>query len=192
MNAPFEVSNDAVSFRVPADLEALSRPLSLLPGERIEDYEALRNTIFCEIVPQCGIEWLLTIDLVELSWDIQRYRILRHKVLESYRQQAVDQVLQRIDCAGIPATFEHTALVYTKQNTLSWRYDREAASEIEARLASYGFDQSAITAEVFVQAREVFIMFESLLNSAQQRRIFLLRELNNRRSFLKKIQKQSR
>ena len=79
-----------------------------------------------------------------------------------------------------------------KQNALSWRYDREAASEIEARLASYGFDQNAITAEVFVQAREVFIMFESLLNSAQQRRIFLLRELNNRRLFLKKIQKQSR
>ena len=105
MNAPFEVGNDAASFCVPADLEALSRALSLLPGERIENYEALRNTIFCEIVPQCGIEWLLTIDLVELSWDIQRYRILRHKVLESYRQKSIEQALQRIDCAGSQSAF---------------------------------------------------------------------------------------
>jgi hypothetical protein len=36
-----------------------------------------------------------------------------------------------------------------------------------------------------LQAREAFFMFENLLNSAQQRRIRLLRELNNRRSFLK-------
>jgi hypothetical protein len=128
-----------------------------------------------------------SLDLVELSWDIQRYRILRHKILESYRQKAIEHTLRRLDCAGIPAAFENTAHHHTKQNALNWCHDREAAVEIEARLASYGFDQSSINAEVFVQAREAFFMFESLLNSAQQRRIFLLREMNGRRSFPKKF-----
>jgi hypothetical protein len=64
---------------VTTGLEAFARPPSLLPGERVEEYEALRTAIFCEIAPQCGIEWLLTIDLVELSWDIQRYRLLRQQ-----------------------------------------------------------------------------------------------------------------
>jgi hypothetical protein len=74
------------------------------------------GAIFREIAPQVGIEWLLTIDLVELSWDIQRYGLLRHKALESYRQRAIEQTLRRIDCAGIPAAFEQAATLYTKQN----------------------------------------------------------------------------
>jgi hypothetical protein len=187
MNAPFDITTDPTFFCVPEGLEAFARPPSLLPGEHTEQYEALRDAIFCEIAPRCAIEWLLAIDLVELSWDIQRYRILRHKILESYRQKAIEQALRRIDCAGIPVAFESTTHHYTKQNALSWCHDREAAVEIEARLASYGFDQKSINAEVFVQARETFFMFESLLNSAQQRRILLLREINGRRSFPKRF-----
>jgi hypothetical protein len=38
-----------------------------------------------------------------------------------------------------------------------------------------------------VQAREVFIMFDNLMHSAQNRRIFLLREINGRRSFAKRV-----
>jgi hypothetical protein len=124
---------------------------------------------------------------VQLSWDFQRYRILRHKTLESYRQKAIEQALRQIDCVGIPAAFENAATRYTKRNALSWRHDHEAATAIEARLVSYGFDQKTINTEVYIQAREVFFMFESLLNSAQQRRIFLLRDIAGRRSLQKKI-----
>jgi hypothetical protein len=91
---------------MPEGLEAFARPPSLLPGERPEQYDALRDAIFCEIAPRCAIEWLLAIDVVELSWDIQRYRILRHKILEGYRQKAIEQALRRVDCAGILAAFE--------------------------------------------------------------------------------------
>jgi hypothetical protein len=141
MIAPFDIATDPTSFFMPEGFEAFARAPSLLPGERPEQYEALRDAIFCEIAPRCAIEWLLAIDLVELSWDIQRYRILRHTILEGHRQKAIEQTLRRIDCAGIPAAFENIAHHYTKQNALSWRHDREAAAEIEARLASYGFDQ---------------------------------------------------
>jgi hypothetical protein len=62
---------------------------------------------------------------------------LRHKILESYRQKAIEQALRRIDCAGIPVAFENTAHHYTKQNALSWRHDRKAAVEIEALAARF-------------------------------------------------------
>jgi len=42
--------------------------------------------IIQEIVPRSGIEWLWVADLVELSWDIVRYRSLRQKMLEVRRQ----------------------------------------------------------------------------------------------------------
>lgn len=73
---------------------------------------------------------------------------------------------------------------YIVQNALDWRLDRIAADEIEARLASYGFDQHAISMEVYVQAREIFTLFGTLVNAAQLRRLFLLKEINSRRRML--------
>lgn len=84
---------------------------------------------------------------------------------------------------GIAPDFEEEAEYFTLQNALSWRTDPIAAAEIDARLASYGFDQHAINTEVYVQAREIFALFESLLNSAQARRLLLISEIKNHRSF---------
>jgi hypothetical protein len=53
---------------------------------------------------------------------------------------------------------------------MQWREDPEAAAEIEARLASNGIDVGSINLEVFVQSRELFLMFDALMHSAQHRR----------------------
>jgi hypothetical protein len=82
---------------------------------------------------------------------------------------------------GIAPDFEDESEYYTLQNALSWRIDPIAATEIDARLAAYGFDQHAITTEVYVQAREIFVLFEGLLNAAQTKRMLLLREIRNQR-----------
>src|SRR5262249_5010469 len=123
--------------------------------------------------------WLLAIDVAELSWEIQRYRVLRHKALEIYRQKAIEAALRSIDMIGIAPEFEDEAEPYTLQNALSWRRDAVAATEIDTRLARYGFDQQAINTEVYVQAREIFVLFEGLLNAAQTKRTLLLREFRN-------------
>ncbi|MGY4594607.1 L-rhamnose isomerase [Bradyrhizobium sp. GM22.5] len=34
--------------------------------------------------------------VAELSWEIQRYRVLRHKLLETYSQKAIEATLRRI------------------------------------------------------------------------------------------------
>ncbi|WP_247290239.1 MULTISPECIES: hypothetical protein [unclassified Bradyrhizobium] len=171
----------ATTSAIPAEFQALCPAPQLLPGESIDHYRALQTVIFRDIAPQSAIEWLLAIDVAELSWEMQRYRILRHKLLESYRQNAIEMTLRRIDVPGIVPDFENDAEHYIIQNALDWRLDRIAADEIEARLASYGFDQHAISVEVYVQAREIFTLFETLMNAAQLRRLFLLKEINSRR-----------
>ncbi|WP_246786628.1 hypothetical protein [Bradyrhizobium sp. USDA 3458] len=65
---------------------------------------------------------------------------------------------------------------------MSWRSDHDAAREIEARLAGYGFDQQALNLEVFVQASEILLMFEGLLIAAQKRRTLLFREIDRHRN----------
>lgn len=64
---------------------------------------------------------------------------------------------------------------------MSWRIDAIAAAEIDARLAAYRFHHHAISTGVYVQAREVLVLFEGLLNAAQTKRILLLREIRNQR-----------
>ncbi|MBB4379881.1 hypothetical protein [Bradyrhizobium sp. SBR1B] len=181
MNGLFQTAGELTVTALPVEFESLAPPPLLLPGEQLEHYQALRQAIFTDLAPRSAIEWLLAIDVAELSWDIQRYRMLRHKLLESYRQKAVEAALRRIDIIGIDPNFEDQAEYYTQQNALSWRIDPVAATEIDARLAAYGFDQDAITTEVYVQAREVLALFEGLLNAAQTKRMLLLREIRNQR-----------
>ena len=132
MNGPF-YSAQPIAMLV--ELEALTPPL-LLPGESLQHYQGLREAIFADIAPRSTIEWLLAIDVAELSWEIQRYRLLRHKLLQMHRQNAVEAALRSIDMIGIAPEFEGLAEQYTAQNALSWRLDPIAATEIEMRLAS--------------------------------------------------------
>lgn len=166
---------------LPPQFEALCPPPHLLPGENIDHYHAVQAAIFRDIDPQSAVEWLLAIDIAELSWEMQRYRVLRHRLLKTYRQKAVEMTLRRIDVAGIAPDFQDVAETYTIKNALDWQLDASAALDIEARLRSYGFDQHAISMEVYVQAGEILSLFESLLNGAQLRRLLLLKEISNLR-----------
>lgn len=67
---------------------------------------------------------------------------------EHYRQKAIEASLRRIDVAGIAPEFQAAAEFYTVRNALDWQSDPTAAHDIEARLASYGFDQHVINVEV--------------------------------------------
>jgi hypothetical protein len=171
----------ALDIAVPAIFHRVAQPAFLMPGENLTDYEAIRDMIVQEIAPQSGIEWLWAADLIELSWDIVRYRALRQKMLKIRRQEAVEAMLQRLDLAGIPHAFRQSARDQTKLNAEQWRTDPIANAEIEDRLTTQGIDQGSVNAEVLIQSRELFIMFDSLMQSAQTRRILLLREINRRR-----------
>ena len=61
----------------------------------------------------------------------------------------------------------------------NWR--TEAAVDIEAHLERSGFDQIDINAQVVAQVRELLAMFDQLMQSAQNRRVQLLREIHVRR-----------
>jgi hypothetical protein len=178
MNAPF---NTAQSLTLPTEFESLSPPPLLLPGESLEKYMLMRQAIFAELAPRSVIEWLLAIDVVELSWEIQRYKILRHKLLEHYREKTIEHALRHIDLAGLPPETEDGARYHIRRNAQIWRVDPIAASEIETRLAAYGYDYHAINTQVYLQARDIFLTLEALLNCAQNRRMSLLREMNSRR-----------
>jgi hypothetical protein len=63
-----------------------------------------------------------------------------------------------------------------------WRRDPVAAAEIEAHPKLNRIDAASINVEVFAQARDLFVLFDSLMLSAQGRRVALLREIAARRA----------
>jgi hypothetical protein len=90
-------------------------------------------------------------------------------------------MLRRIDLPGIPQAFLPFARDRTKENAEQWRSDPIADDEIDARLTNQGIDDGSLNAELLIQTREPFILFDNLIQSAQTRRVLLLWEINRRR-----------
>jgi hypothetical protein len=180
MNATVKPPHSAI-LPVEADLAALTPSPTLLPGESMDRYRLMRGAILSDLSPTSAIEWLIAVDVVELSWEIERYRFLRHKVLDRHREQAIEQCLRRIDLVEISPENEGEATRQIRTNAFDWRTDPEANAEIEARLAAYGFDNEAINAESILQAREAFLLFQALIDAALGRRASLLREIRIQR-----------
>ena len=78
------------SLTVPAELMPFSEPSFLLPGESLQDFEAIRQMMVHDIQPESNIESLWTLDLVELSWEILRYRRLKKRILDAHRGAAIE------------------------------------------------------------------------------------------------------
>jgi len=161
----------------------------LLPGESLHDFEAIRQMMVDDIRPETNIEWLWTLDLVELSWEILRYRRLKKRILDAHRVAAIAAILQRVDGEGMPAEAKPMVRTHARRAAAEWRDDREAAIEIEARLDRCGFDAIDINAEVFVQARELFDMFDQLMIAAQRLSVGLLREISIRHEIVGRVRR---
>jgi hypothetical protein len=161
----------------------------LLPGESRQDFEAIRQMMVDDIRPETNIEWLWTLDLVELSWEILRYRRLKKRILDAHRVAAIEAILQRLDGEGMPPEAMPMVRTRARRAAAEWRTDQEAAIEIEARLDRGGFDAIDINAVVFVQARELFGLFDQLMIAAQRRRIGLLQEISIRHEFVRRVRR---
>jgi hypothetical protein len=184
-------SDNLPRLSLPAELQAFSEPCDLLPGESRGDFEAIREMMVDDVQPETNIEWLWTLDLVELSWEILRYRRLKQRVLAQYRHSAIKAILLRLDGEGMPAEqFQHLEFQIGRV-AAEWRDDATAAIEIEARLGQHGFNDTVLNAEVFYQARGSFAMFDDLMHAAQNRRLILLREISIRREFAKRAKRSS-
>jgi hypothetical protein len=144
----------------------LQTRLDCCPARR--EFEAIRQAVIDHIQPETNLEWLWIFDLVELSWEILRYRSCKQKILQASRVTAIESILRRLDAAGMPDHALQNMRLQTMRNAAAWSDEPNAAREIEARLERHGFDVVAINAEVFIQTRDAFALFDGLMHSAQK------------------------
>ena len=173
---------------IPAELRPFAGP-HLLPGESHCDFVAIQKMMIDEVQPECCMEWLWTLDLVELSWEILRYRCLKTRILALDRSAAIEAILLRVEGEGLPLEAMPMVRQHARRAAADWRTDPEAAVDIEARIERNGFDQIDINAQVIARERELFLMFDHLMQSAQSRRVQLLREIHVRRELARRARK---
>jgi hypothetical protein len=129
----------------------------------------------------------LASDFVELSWEILRYRRLKQRILELFRESAIASLLPRIDGAGMPPELLGVVRLRSQRDAADWSEDAIAAAEIEARLERNGYNPVAVNAEAHILASKEFGTFDNLMHAAQHRRtIALLREIAIRRELVKR------
>jgi hypothetical protein len=76
----------------------------LLPGESRREFETIRRMIIDDIRPGTNIEWLWTLDLVDLSWEILRRCLKQKTTLEAFRLAAVEAFCGGWRAWGSPPT----------------------------------------------------------------------------------------
>jgi hypothetical protein len=89
------VPKNAGALEQPFEFEVFLEQSPILPGEDFKDYEFIKQMTIDDVSPQTNTEWLWTLDLVEPSWEILRYRRLKQKVLDIYREDAIQSILSR-------------------------------------------------------------------------------------------------
>src|SRR5947199_7354537 len=83
---------------VPEAIEPFLRAsVLLLPGEKENEFFQMMILMVLDIDPQTHIEWLCTIDLGTLFWEIQRYRRWKIAIIATNRTDAVEEALRRSD-----------------------------------------------------------------------------------------------
>jgi hypothetical protein len=172
---------------MPETLKSILGPPPLLRYEDRRSYDALMAEVTASIVPTDTIEWLLTKDVVDASWEIIRYRRFKAALIDSEIAFKLHSVLP-IPHVPETTTYETTEnnpfkLLKSYEEKLTHTISEEKLDElkkkraaiIEERRASPYFaerprDYSTLYASAFVDGVDNVNKIEVILLSAERRR----------------------
>lgn len=153
------------------ELSELLGPPPLLPGESAADYEALKMRIMSAVKPADAIEHLYVRDVVDLQWDLLRFRRLKAHLLSSSAP---------IGLAALMSARKYTHFNDTRY--ASWlNNDPQAVKEIKVLLKHWGLSEQDIHAQTMVKKINEFERLERMASSVEARRNAALRELERHR-----------
>ena len=81
-----------------AELQALFGPPALLPAESPAEYWRLYSLFQADLAPADVIEKIWLRDLVDLQWEVRRWRRLNNALLSSSKHDGLDKILSSLFC----------------------------------------------------------------------------------------------
>jgi DNA replication protein DnaC len=124
-----------------SELSELLGPAPLLPGESEADYEALKMRIMAAVKPADAIEYLYVRDVIDLQWDLLRFRRLKSHLLSSTAP------------SGLAALMSARKYIHFNDTRFaSWlNNDPKAVKEIKALRTQWGLTEQDIHAQTMVK-----------------------------------------
>jgi hypothetical protein len=154
---------------IPEELSSLFGKPPLLSGEDRTAYEGLLTRVSAAIRPEDGIVWLLMKELVDLSWDIHRWRSIRANVINMTQKDALVNILESLlGKEDIPEGSDRVSAA----EALAEKWFANPDSRITVKKILYRLDlnSSAINAQAVVLRLGDLDAIEDLIESAERRR----------------------
>jgi hypothetical protein len=156
-------------------------PSPLLPGEAEADYLEIATRIVTVAQPRDAIEEFLTRDVIDLTWDILRWRRMRAGLLRAAAGKGVRKILSTIGYNNSGFDLIGKADRFTEE----WASGKASVRrEFEEMLKKAGLTMDDVMAEAFAEVVDPFERFDRMLASAEARRNNALREIDRHRSTL--------
>jgi len=155
----------------------------LLPGETRDEFYLMLELMFSTILPDTELEWLTTIDLAWLQWEIQRYRRWKNAIIMSNRTAAVETALRKTHKGAAMSGAMTMIRAESKMHAQEMSINPNAHPDVRAKLESHGYDTEAINAAAFVRSLVPLATIEKFLSSARHQVMMTLREVGLRREF---------
>jgi hypothetical protein len=159
----------------------------LLPGETDDDYYRLFEMMATEILPDTDMEWLWSIDLAWLWFDISRYRRWKNAILSTSRRAALEFALEKTD----PETMQiggtnRMTRAQSRVDAEALLLDAKSRDRLNSRLEAHGYDADALNAIAFVQGLDALASIEKFLTAARHQVANMFRDVRFHREFTKR------
>jgi hypothetical protein len=154
---------------------------ALLPGEDGRLYAELRRRIWEALKPRDIFEEVLAADLVDIQWEIVRYRRLLGKHLQNERLRASEHLIEGI----LPLDFspDEGARLARKRAIDRTTGEPEARKEITSQMKRFDLDEEAVIAAAFARNVDLVEKVTRMISVAEARKNKAFREFEFRRSY---------
>lgn len=159
----------------------------VLPGETEEEFLEMMSMMVIDINPKNNIEWLCVIDLASLWWEIHRYRTWKIAIIAANRAEALADALYRSDPNYLLLGPKPGIQAQAKLDAGKWQKDDKHRGELNVRLKEHGYNAQGISAHAFILGLTPLAHIERFLASARSQVNALLREINLRREFSRRV-----
>src|SRR5271157_2179379 len=165
----FDKTSEAAESRV------LFGPPALLPGESLAEYWRLYSLFQADLAPADVIEKIWLRDLVDLQWEVRRWRRLSNEFLSSSRHDGLDKILTSLFGYGgaRPAV------------KLDWMArDPTAIATVSDLLNLAGLTEDTILAQTLALQLDVIDRIDRMTFQAERRRDLAIQQIERRREDL--------
>jgi hypothetical protein len=148
---------------------------ALVGTEKLEVYDKLFLLMASAIRPTDPIGWLLTKDVTDWAWEMQREQAVKAETIKHYQKEVVAELIKTLAPAG-----QLNATIYrifrADYDLTSWAIDPKARAEIDEALAAKGHNAPSILAQAYMRGAAQIDAIDRRIAAYERRRNAALKE----------------